>query len=84
VNRNWLRQAKSLCTPEDLAEFGLDKIEDEIYLLEHELQDKCKQQEIGFCHNDLQYGNIMIDEDTNAITIIVSFPLPLRLTYHHT
>jgi len=84
VNRNWLRQVKSLCTPEDLAEFGLDKIEDEIYLLEHELQDKCKQQEIGFCHNDLQYGNIMIDEDTNAITIIVSFPLPLRLTYHHT
>ncbi|KAL9858584.1 putative phosphotransferase with an alcohol group as acceptor [Arabidopsis thaliana] len=68
--RNWLRQAKSLCTPEDLAEFGLDKIEAEIYLLEHELQDKCKQQEIGFCHNDLQYGNIMIDEDTNAITII--------------
>ncbi|CAA0265381.1 unnamed protein product [Arabidopsis thaliana] len=68
--RNWLRQAKSLCTPEDLAEFGVDKIEAEIYLLEHELHDKCKQQEIGFCHNDLQYGNIMIDEDTNAITII--------------
>lgn len=30
-------------------------------------------QEIGFCHNDLQYGNIMMDEDTRAITLIVSF-----------
>ncbi|KAG7599181.1 Protein kinase-like domain superfamily [Arabidopsis suecica] len=68
--RNWLRQAKSLCTPEDLEEFGLDKIEAEINLLEHELYNESKQQEIGFCHNDLQYGNIMIDEDTNAITII--------------
>ena len=28
-------------------------------------------QDIGFCHNDLQYGNIMIDEKTRAITIIV-------------
>ncbi|XP_013717330.1 probable choline kinase 3 [Brassica napus] len=68
--RNWLGQAKSLCTPEDSAEFGLDNIESEINLLEHELLYEYKQQEIGFCHNDLQYGNIMIDEDTNSITII--------------
>lgn len=27
---------------------------------------------IGFCHNDLQYGNIMIDEETRQVTIIVS------------
>jgi hypothetical protein len=26
---------------------------------------------IGFCHNDLQNGNIMIDEKTNVLTIIV-------------
>jgi len=32
-------------------------------------------QEIGFCHNDLQYGNIMMDEDTRAITLIVSYIL---------
>ncbi|KAL0363690.1 UNVERIFIED_CONTAM: putative choline kinase [Sesamum calycinum] len=25
---------------------------------------------VGFCHNDLQYGNIMIDEETRLITII--------------
>lgn len=78
IDRNWLGQAKSLCTPEDSADFGLDNIEAEINLLEHELQYEYKQQEIGFCHNDLQYGNIMIDEDTNSITIIVSFSLPLQ------
>ncbi|KAL1219682.1 putative choline kinase 3 [Cardamine amara subsp. amara] len=68
--RNWLGQAKSLCTPEDSEEFGLDNIEAEINLLQHELQNENHQQEIGFCHNDLQYGNIMIDEETSAITII--------------
>jgi choline/ethanolamine kinase len=40
-------------------------------MLEEELHEE--HQEIGFCHNDLQYGNIMIDDETNAITIIVSF-----------
>jgi choline/ethanolamine kinase len=29
--------------------------------------------DIGFCHNDLQYGNIMLDEETRSITLIVSF-----------
>ncbi|XP_010501771.1 PREDICTED: probable choline kinase 3 [Camelina sativa] len=68
--RNWLRQAKSMCTSEDSAEFCLDNIEAEINLMEYELHKERKKQEIGFCHNDLQYGNVMIDEDTNAITII--------------
>jgi choline/ethanolamine kinase len=31
--------------------------------------------DVGFCHNDLQYGNIMMDEETRSITIIVSFLL---------
>jgi len=26
--------------------------------------------DVGFCHNDLQYGNIMMDEETRSITII--------------
>ena len=30
-------------------------------------------EEIGFCHNDLQYGNIMIDEEARSITLIVSY-----------
>jgi len=29
-------------------------------------------QSIGFCHNDLQYGNIMIYEETRQVTLIVS------------
>lgn len=45
-------------------------------MLEHECS---KQHGIGFCHNDLQYGNIMIDEDTNAITIIVSFSFVITI-----
>ncbi|XP_010543053.1 PREDICTED: probable choline kinase 3 isoform X2 [Tarenaya hassleriana] len=66
--RTWLGQARSLCSPEDAEEFGLNNIEDEIDFLEQDLQTEF--QEIGFCHNDLQYGNIMMDEDTNAITLI--------------
>jgi choline/ethanolamine kinase len=31
------------------------------------------QQSVGFCHNDLQYGNIMIYEETRQVTLIVSF-----------
>lgn len=47
-------------------------------MLERELSHD--SQEIGFCHNDLQYGNIMMDEETRSITMIVSFPEPL---YYH-
>uniref|UniRef100_A0A6N2JYI4 Choline kinase N-terminal domain-containing protein n=1 Tax=Salix viminalis TaxID=40686 RepID=A0A6N2JYI4_SALVM len=65
--RNWLKTAKRLCTPEEAKAFRLDSIEEEISLLEKELSG---DRSIGFCHNDLQYGNIMIDEETRAMTII--------------
>ncbi|KAJ6326091.1 hypothetical protein OIU76_003475 [Salix suchowensis] len=65
--RNWLKTAKRLSTPEEAKAFRLDSIEEEISLLEKELSG---DQSIGFCHNDLQYGNIMIDEETRAMTII--------------
>ncbi|XP_011020454.1 PREDICTED: probable choline kinase 2 isoform X1 [Populus euphratica] len=65
--RNWLKTAKRLCTPEEAKPFRLDSIEEEISLLEKELSG---DRSIGFCHNDLQYGNIMIDEKTRVITII--------------
>ncbi|KAL3609273.1 hypothetical protein D5086_000293 [Populus alba] len=65
--RNWLKTAKSLCTPEEAKDFRLDSIEDEISLIEKEFSG---DQSIGFCHNDLQYGNVMIDEETRSITII--------------
>ena len=68
--RNWLGAAKSLALPEEAKAFCLDTIEEDISILEKELPGA--HQRIGFCHNDLQYGNIMIDEVTNSITIIVS------------
>lgn len=68
--RNWLRTAKSLCPPEEAKEFRLDGLENQVTALENECSGD--YQWIGFCHNDLQYGNIMIDEETNVLTIIVS------------
>ncbi|KAI4352770.1 hypothetical protein L6164_006991 [Bauhinia variegata] len=66
--RNWLIQAKSLCSPKDIKTFDLDNLDEEITMLEKKLSEEC--QEIGFCHNDLQYGNIMMDEETGSITLI--------------
>ncbi|KAL7208414.1 hypothetical protein ACSBR1_030213 [Camellia fascicularis] len=66
--RNWLGEAKSLCSSENAKEFGIDTLEEEICILEKELSRD--YQEIGFSHNDLQYGNIMMEEETRSITII--------------
>ncbi|KAL2455974.1 putative choline kinase 2 [Forsythia ovata] len=66
--RNWLSEAKSLCSPEHVKEFHLDNLETEIGLLEKALSGHSQQ--IGFCHNDLQYGNIMIDDKAKSITLI--------------
>ncbi|CAL5414813.1 unnamed protein product [Camellia sinensis] len=66
--RNWVGEAKSLCSSENTKEFGIDTLEEEICILEKELSRD--YQEIGFCHNDLQYGNIMMEEETRSITII--------------
>ncbi|KAD3337843.1 hypothetical protein E3N88_33364 [Mikania micrantha] len=65
--REWLNAAKSMCSAEETGALRLDAIEEEIEILY-----KClaSDQHIAFCHNDLQYGNIMIDEDTRSITII--------------
>nr|GMC52517.1 probable choline kinase 3 [Ipomoea batatas] len=64
--RNWLEKAKSLCSTEHIEELRLGDFDEEISLLEKELTSET--QEIGFCHNDLQYGNIMIED--KAITFI--------------
>ncbi|XAR62241.1 Ethanolamine kinase [Bertholletia excelsa] len=66
--RNWLSEAKSLCTPEDAKEFGLDDLDKEIDVLEKEVWRE--NHVLGFCHNDLQYGNIMIHDETQSITLI--------------
>lgn len=66
--RNWLGEAKRLSSPKEVEAFYLDTIDKEISILEKELSGS--HQRIGFCHNDLQYGNIMLDEETNSVTII--------------
>lgn len=65
--RDWLSTAKRLCPPEQAKEFRLCALGEEISELERKLS---TNQRIGFCHNDLQYGNIMIDEETRSITLI--------------
>ncbi|CAL0311033.1 unnamed protein product [Lupinus luteus] len=66
--RNWLKEAKQLSSPQEVEAFYLDTIDKEITILEKELPGV--HQQIGFCHNDLQYGNIMLDEETNSVTMI--------------
>ncbi|KAJ6833496.1 putative choline kinase 2 [Iris pallida] len=66
--RNWLKTAQSLSSSSEAEEFHLATIEEEITTLENLLSGE--NQRIGFCHNDLQYGNIMMDEETRQITII--------------
>ena len=60
-----------MCPSDEAKEFRLDSLEKEITALETELSGE--DQWTGFCHNDLQYGNIMIDEETKALTIIVIY-----------
>ncbi|PKA46805.1 choline/ethanolamine kinase [Apostasia shenzhenica] len=66
--RNWLKAAQRFCSSEEAKEFCLDTLEKEISTLNSALS--ADDQLIGFCHNDLQYGNIMMDEETRQITII--------------
>ncbi|XWS08239.1 hypothetical protein CRYUN_Cryun41cG0062800 [Craigia yunnanensis] len=66
--RNWLNAAKRVCPLEEAKAFRLEAFEEEISILEKKISGG--HERIGFCHNDLQYGNIMIDEETKSITII--------------
>ncbi|XP_006644624.1 probable choline kinase 2 isoform X2 [Oryza brachyantha] len=66
--KNWLKTARNLCSSDESKEFRLGSLENEIAALEKEFSGDYYG--IGFCHNDLQYGNIMIDEETNMLTII--------------
>ncbi|KAL3654620.1 hypothetical protein CASFOL_001605 [Castilleja foliolosa] len=66
--RNYLKEVKRLSLPAEADEFRFNALGDEISLLEKKLS--TAQQLVGFCHNDLQYGNIMMDEVTKLITII--------------
>jgi len=65
--RCWLRKALDLCHDNEVAEFQLDCMEEEINNLEMML---IEDQRLGFCHNDLQYANLMFDEDDQSLTLI--------------
>ncbi|KAK1259381.1 hypothetical protein QJS04_geneDACA005467 [Acorus gramineus] len=81
ILRNWCKAAQNLCSSEEAKEFRLDSIEEEITILQTELS--VKTQRIGFCHNDLQYGNIMIDEETRLDYEYASYnPVPYDLANH--
>lgn len=67
-----------MCSPEQAKEFQLEILENEIDTLEKELSQS--HQNIAFCHNDLQYGNVMID-DTRTITLIVSYLTKIVQSY---
>ncbi|KAL6509842.1 hypothetical protein OROGR_022330 [Orobanche gracilis] len=66
--RKWLNVAKDLCPHEHAKQHKLYSLDREIGLLEKVISRR--GQEIGFCHNDLQYGNIMINDENKTITII--------------
>nr|XP_043640177.1 probable choline kinase 3 [Erigeron canadensis] len=83
--RKWVIKARSLCSPELAKEFQLEILENEIDTLEKELSHD--NQVVAFCHNDLQYGNIMIDDEAKIITLIdyeyASYnPIPYDLANH--
>ncbi|RLM80038.1 hypothetical protein C2845_PM12G08530 [Panicum miliaceum] len=60
--------ARVRCSQEESKQFQLNKLGDQIALLEKALSGV--NQSVGFCHNDLQYGNIMIYEETRQVTLI--------------
>ena len=72
ICRDWLKKALTLCGPEHIEELQLRKLGSEIDELSYRLSERIETNKIGFCHNDLQYGNIMLDEEDTSITLIVS------------
>eukprot|EP00249_Psilotum_nudum_P013725 c24477_g1_i2 orf=287-1393(-) len=66
--RDWLDRALNICTLEHQEEFHLHSLEEEISELRKRISKPGER--VGFCHNDLQYGNIMINERDHSVTII--------------
>ncbi|KAI4372410.1 hypothetical protein MLD38_010648 [Melastoma candidum] len=64
-----LERSRNRTTSEEADSVRLDAIENEISDLEKALSNGGR---IAFCHNDLQYGNIMMDEETKTLTIILT------------
>lgn len=65
--------------PSIVKEFSLERLDDEIGDLQRLLT--TPDQRIGFCHNDLQYGNIMISEKDDSVTIIVGLATTVYIIF---
>ena len=70
MGRYWLSKTLEHSKSSLVKEFGLEMLHLEIDDLEQQLTKPGER--VGFCHNDLQYGNIMYSENDESITIIVS------------
>eukprot|EP00850_Spirogloea_muscicola_P020832 SM000228S07372 [mRNA] locus=s228:57879:60082:- [translate_table: standard] len=70
--RKWRTSALELCDPADIHDFNVYQLEADIAQLESVLHTRGsrKRHWLGFCHNDLQYGNIMRDATTGILTLI--------------
>ncbi|KAH9288497.1 hypothetical protein KI387_032614, partial [Taxus chinensis] len=66
--RDWLEKSQRLSKPGIIEEFQLNRLQDEITKLRSTISKSGER--VGFCHNDLQYGNIMINENDANITLI--------------
>lgn len=66
--REWVKTALALCPKNVAAEFQLDCMEEDINYLEKMIWRE--DQKVAFCHNDLQYGNIMMNDEDKTLTII--------------
>ncbi|KAH7437017.1 hypothetical protein KP509_05G052900 [Ceratopteris richardii] len=64
----WVNKALEICPSSWHEEFQLDNIKKELTQIQAWFS-KFKGI-VGFCHNDLQYGNIMMNETTEDVTII--------------
>ncbi|GLJ52395.1 hypothetical protein SUGI_1114460 [Cryptomeria japonica] len=66
--RDWQEKSKRLSKPEIVEEFQLNGLQAEITKLRSAISKPGER--VGFCHNDLQYGNIMINEKDGNVTLI--------------
>ncbi|MCO5600887.1 hypothetical protein L7F22_055004 [Adiantum nelumboides] len=64
----WIMKALEICPSTWHQEFQLESIKEDLPKLQHKFSQF--QGLVGFCHNDLQYGNIMMNETNKDVTII--------------
>ncbi|MCD7454141.1 hypothetical protein HAX54_023623 [Datura stramonium] len=77
--RKLLNDAKTLSSAEIKKEFSLENLEEEINLLENILS-KDSSQQVVFCHSDLRGDNMIFNETTKHLTLIVSISFPFHST----